>query len=112
MVVEDDPVIALLLGEVLAASGHKVCAIVHDETTAVATAGTCLPDLLIVDVQLGAGCGVAAVTAITRTQAVPHLFVTGNPAAVLARRPGAVVVQKPFFGVDLCLAIDRALAVP
>ena len=109
LVVEDEAVIAMLLAEVLTGMGHHVCAIAATEAKAVAAAVRCRPDLMIVDARLRDGSGVAAVEEILRTGFVPHVFVSGDPLRVQALRPGAVVIQKPFFKSDLVRAIQRAL---
>jgi DNA-binding response OmpR family regulator len=49
LVVEDDPMIGMLLAEMLEAIGHDVCAIETIEAAAVAAAARYRPDLLIVD---------------------------------------------------------------
>jgi two-component system, response regulator PdtaR len=109
LIVEDEAVIGMLLAEVLAGMGHDVCAVETTETDAVAAAARCRPDLMIVDARLGDGSGVSAVEEILRTGFVPHVFVSGDMLGVQALRPGAVVIQKPFFESDLARAIQRAL---
>jgi CheY-like chemotaxis protein len=109
LVVEDDAVIAVLLSEVLAGMGHDVCAIEATEADAVAAAGRCRPDLMIVDARLGEGSGVAAVEEILRSGFVPHVFVSGDALSVRALRPGALVIQKPYREADLARAIQCAL---
>ncbi len=110
LVVEDDAVIALLYDEVLQGMGYEICAIVGDETAAVAAALRCKPDLMIVDERLGAGSGVAAVDEILTTLFIPQVFVSGDPAALRLSRPDAVVLHKPFHEAELGAAIERALA--
>ncbi|HLY55345.1 MAG TPA: response regulator [Stellaceae bacterium] len=109
LVVEDDAVIAILLGEMLEGMGHGVCAIEATEVDAVNAATRCRPDLLIVDARLGDGCGVSAVTEIHRSGPVPHVFVTGDTARVRALSPSAEIVQKPFREPELAEAIQRVL---
>jgi CheY-like chemotaxis protein len=111
LLVEDERLIALLLSETLKDMGHSVCAIASTEADAVAQALAHLPDFMIVDAGLSDGDGVAAVEAILKTRLVPYLFVTGNAQKVRALRPDAVVLEKPFFELDLVAAIERALAV-
>ncbi|HLZ66587.1 MAG TPA: response regulator [Aliidongia sp.] len=108
LVVEDDAMIGSLLAEMLAGMGH-VCAVEATEANAVAAAGRCRPHLMIVDVRLGDGSGVAAVEEILRTGPVPHVFVSGDTAAVRALKPNAVVMRKPFRESDLVRAMQRAL---
>ena len=67
LVVEDDPLIGMLLAEVLEGLGHEVCAIEANEADAVAAAARCSPDLMIVDARLGDESGIAAVDQILCT---------------------------------------------
>lgn len=109
MVVEDDALIGMLLGEMLVGMGHDVCAIEATEADAVTAAARCRPDLMIVDVRLGEGSGVSAVDEINRTRHVPHVFVSGDVSRIKALRPGAATIQKPYRKSDLALVIERAL---
>lgn len=109
MIVEDNVIIADLLGELIAALGHEVCATEFSESGAIAAARQFKPDLLIVDVHLQDGSGIGAVEAILAASHVPHIFVTGDAQAVRTLKPDATVVQKPYFELDLVLAIQSAL---
>ncbi|PKU23005.1 response regulator [Telmatospirillum siberiense] len=109
LVIEDDAVIGLLLGEMLVEMGHDMCAIAATETAAVIAAGRYDPDLMIVDARLGEGSGLSAVEEIRRTGPIPHLFVSGDASRVRALRPKAVVLQKPFREAELVRAIQRVL---
>jgi len=110
IVVEDDVMIATLLAELLTDMGH-VCSIESTEAGAVATAARWRPQLMIVDVKLGAGSGVAAVEAITRHERAPtpHVFISADISTVAADRPDAVAIQKPFRESDLVRAMRRAV---
>jgi two-component system, response regulator PdtaR len=109
LIVEDEAIIGLLLSEVLAGMGHKVCAVVASEAEAVEAAAQHLPDLLIVDAGLAVGDGVSAVDTILATRFVPHVFTTGNALKVRLLRPGAIVLEKPFHEAELADAIEIAL---
>src|SRR5271154_3591323 len=109
LIVEDDIMIGLLLAEVLQGMGHSVCAIEATETGAVIAAHRCRPDLMIVDVWLGDGNGVAAVEKIRRTTFIPHIIVSADLSKVRNLRPDAVVLQKPFRELDLERAMLHAL---
>ena len=109
LVVEDEILIGMLLADALGAMGYDVCAIEATEAGAVAAAARCNPDLMIVDARLRDGSGVSAVEEILRTGWIPHLFVSGETSTILALRPGAIVIQKPFRDTDLHRAIQRAL---
>jgi two-component system, response regulator PdtaR len=110
LVIEDDPVIAMLLAELLAGMGHDVCATAATEADAVIAATRYRPDLMIVDAGLGQGSGVSAIEEILRARRIAHVFLTGDVAKVQLRKPDAVVVQKPFRLSELANAIDSALA--
>ena len=109
LLVEDDTPLGVLLGEVLEGMGYAVCAIEATEHGAIAAALRCKPDLLLVDVQLGVGSGVAAVEQILRGGFVPHVFYSGEISGVQMLKPSAVTLQKPFRVPDLARAIERAL---
>jgi len=109
LIVEDDIMIGKLLAEVLEGMGHSVCAIEATETGAVIAAHRWRPDLMIVDVWLGDGNGVAAVEEIRRTKFIPHIIVSADLSKVKNLRPDAVVLQKPFRELDLERAMVRAL---
>jgi DNA-binding response OmpR family regulator len=109
VVVDDDAMIAMLLADMLQGIGHNVCSIEATEADAVAAAVRCSPDLMIVDARLGDGSGVSAVEKVLRAGFVPHIFISGDISTVLALKPGAVAIQKPFDESDLAQAIQLAL---
>ncbi|MVZ96089.1 response regulator [Sphingorhabdus sp. IMCC26285] len=109
LIVEDEPIIGMLLSEVLAGMGHNVIAVVGTEGAAVAIAAEYLPDLLIVDAGLTSGNGISAVDMILTTGFVPHLFTTGDAMKVRQLRPDAIILEKPFNESDLADAIASAL---
>lgn len=105
---EDDELIGELLGEMLADMGHEVCAVESTEIDTVAAARLFRPDLLIVDLHLRPGSGIAAVDLIQQTRIIPHILVSGNIAQVRERRPDAIMLEKPYNQASLAAAIDRA----
>jgi two-component system, response regulator PdtaR len=109
LIVEDDPQIGMLLAEVLEGMGHEVCSIDATEADAVASALRCGPDMMIVDVWLRDGTGVAAVERICLTGIVPHVFVSADFSRAKGIRPDAVRLQKPFREAGLALAMQSAL---
>ena len=111
LVVEDDPMIGMLLAEMLEAMGHDVCAIETTEAAAVTAAAQYRPDLMIVDARIDDGSGASAVDKILRTGFVPHLFISGNISNIRALRPDAVVLEKPFREAELTCAIQRAIEI-
>lgn len=107
LLVDDDALIGVLLTEILEDMGHVVCGLATTETEAVQAAIQARPDLMIVDANLRAGSGMAAVKQIGRAAVIPHIFMSGGrlPAAMGA----AVTLQKPFMPRDLVVAIERAI---
>ncbi len=110
LIVEDEPLIAMLLEDVLTEQGHAVCATEATQAGAIAAAFRHQPDLMLVDVGLASGSGIAAVEEILRGGFVPHIFLTGDRLLQVKLRPGAIVLQKPFRDADLAGAIDQATA--
>ena len=108
LVVEDDPIIGILLIELLTSMGHEVCALKTTEEDAVAAAAEYGRDLLLVDVMLGCGSGIAAVAKIRRTTDIPYVYMTG--AVIPTARPEDIVLYKPFEETDLAQAIERVSA--
>jgi two-component system, response regulator PdtaR len=107
VVVEDNAIIAMLLGDMLADMGHDVCAVEATEDEAVAAAAKYRPDMMILDARLGNGSGVAAIRTILRAGPMPHFFISGT--MVEADTPETVVLQKPFHEHQLVRAIERVL---
>ena len=108
LIVEDDAMIGQLLAETLVELGYEVCGVEATEAGAVSAAARHRPDLMIVDVNLAGGSGLAAMACIARVAAVPHFFISGHTRQ--ADMPGGVLLTKPFPVADLVKAIERAVA--
>jgi two-component system, response regulator PdtaR len=109
LVVENDSLVAMLLGQILEGLGHAVCATAATPAEAVDAARRFKPDLMIVDGALDGGSGVSAVEEILRVEPVPYLFLSGDPTSIRLQMPRAVVVSKPFREADLVRGIAGAL---
>lgn len=96
LIIEDEPMIALIIEDHLRAIGYLTIAFAVTEDDAIAAAQIQCPDLITSDVQLAAGCGITAVEAICRTAAIPVVFITASEAKVRTRIPHATIVRKPF----------------
>jgi CheY-like chemotaxis protein len=107
LVVEDDAMVGAVLAEMLAGLGHEICSIQRTEEGAVAAAALRKPDLMIVDLKLAEGTGVATVERISRGGPIPHVFMSGN--GFFTTINGNVLLTKPFREADLIRAISRAL---
>ena len=109
LIVEDEPIIGMLLAEVVEGLGHSVCVLVVSEDEAVAAAALHSPDLIIADAGLASGNGLSAIDRILETGFVPHVFTTGDALKVKRIRPNAIILEKPFHEADLATAIRLAL---
>jgi len=109
LVVEDDAMLGMLLGEMLEDMGHDIDPLETTQAGAVAAAARRRPDLMIVDVGLGEGSGLVAMDDILANGFVPHIFMSGNVRRVEAQRPGTPVLQKPFDQDQLERAIRGVL---
>jgi len=109
LIVEDEPIIATLLAEVLMELGHVVSGIAGSEPEVVRETNRCRPDLMIVDAHLRQGSGLTAVAAVLKDGFIPHVFVSGDRLTKSLLGPEAIVLQKPFREADLVRAIARAL---
>ena len=104
--------LGMVLGETLEDMGHEVAPLETTQAGAIAAAARRRPDLMIVDVGLGEGSGLAAMDAILATGFVPHIFMSGNVKRVEGLRAGTPVLQKPFDQEQLERAMQRALPPP
>jgi two-component system, response regulator PdtaR len=109
LVIEDDALIAMLLGEMLSDLGHRVCATAATPAEAIAAARQENPDFLLSDVKLRDGSGIDAVEEILRGRPLPHMFMTGDTVGLKSLRPDVVAVSKPFSARALAYAIGKAL---
>jgi two-component system, response regulator PdtaR len=105
VIAEDDAMVGLLLSELLTEMTHDVCALVMTERATVRAAAEHEPDMLIVDVGLGAGSGIRAMEAILSVRLVAHVLMSGAGLP-----PTATTLVKPFREADLVRAMDSALA--
>lgn len=105
LVIEDEVIIGMLLGQVLEGMGHEVSGVERTEQGAVAAAARVRPDLIVVDEHLRAGSGRAAIERILLDGFIPHIWMSRG----LRRHPnlaqGVAVLQKPFTEHALGLAI-------
>ena len=108
LIIEDEPLVALLIEDHLRAIGYTSIAFAVTEDDAVAAAHRHCPDLITSDVRLASGCGIAAVQAICSTRQAPVVFITASGQDVRRRMEGATVVDKPFTVADLRRALHAA----
>ncbi len=112
LIIEDEPIIAMDIEELVHNCGHRVVGVAATEAEAVAIAAHTRPGLILADINLGAGGdGTAAVARILERHRVPVIFVTAYPERLLtgeAPEP-AFVITKPFEPVTLAIATYQAV---
>jgi CheY-like chemotaxis protein len=112
LIIEDEPIIAMDIEELVQNCGHHVVGVAATEEEAVAIAARTRPGLILADINLGAGGdGTAAVARILEHHRVPVIFVTAYPERLLtgeAPEP-AFVITKPFEPVTLAIATYQAV---
>ena len=112
LIIEDEPVIAMDIEELVASCGHKVVGVASSEAEAVQMAELHRPSLILADINLGAGGdGMAAVSRILQHHYAPVIFVTAYPERLLtgeAMEP-AFVITKPFEPMTLAIATYQAV---
>ena len=112
LIIEDEPIIALDIQELVERCGHSVVGIAATETEAVALAEAERPGLVLADINLGAGGdGANAVARILKHLTAPVIFVTAYPERLLtgeALEP-AFVITKPFDPTTLAVATFQAV---
>ena len=112
LIIEDEPIIAMDIEELVASCGHRVVGVAATEADAVAIAERSRPGLILADINLGAGGdGTSAVSRIMRSHYAPVIFVTAYPERLLtgeALEP-AFVITKPFEPLTLAIATYQAV---
>jgi CheY-like chemotaxis protein len=112
LIIEDEPIIAMDIEELVRNCGHRVIGVAATESEAVAIAASSAPGLILADINLGAGGdGTSAVARILRRHQVPVIFVTAYPERLLtgeAVEP-AFVITKPFDPMTLAIATYQAV---
>ena len=99
LIIEDEPVIAMDVAEIVKSLGHRVIGIAARASQAVATAREAKPGLILADIQLEDGSsGITAVQTILTAAEVPVVFVTAFPERLLTGE-----TLEPAFVVDQAL---------
>jgi CheY-like chemotaxis protein len=112
LIIEDEPIIAMDLEELVQSCGHRVIGVAATEAEAIAIAKHSRPGLILADINLGlGGDGTNAVSTILQSYYAPVIFVTAYPERLLtgdAIEP-AFVITKPFEPLTLAIATYQAV---
>lgn len=112
LIIEDDPLTASHLAELVGTLRHQVTGIARTHAEALELAQKDRPDLILSDIQLADGSsGVEAVNDILGKLEVPVIFVTGHPEMLLtgARPEPTFLIAKPFNAETVKAVIGQAL---
>lgn len=99
LIIEDEPLIALQIEEIVTSLGHNVVGTATTHAQAVALFDAHRPDLVLADIQLADGSsGIDAVNEILLKFSVPVIFITAFPERLLTgeRPEPTYLIPKPF----------------
>ncbi len=112
LIIEDEPLIAMELQQIVEGLGHSVCALATTRQEAVAAFAAKAPSLVLADIQLADNSsGIEAVQEILGIVPVPVIFITAYPERLLTgeRPEPTFLVTKPFRQDTVQAAIGQAL---
>ncbi len=107
LIVDDEPMIALLLEDWLTELGHEVVGPARNVTSALALIGSAALDAAIVDVTLGKETGYPIAERLAERN-IPFVFATGHAEGSLPPPfAGAPMLTKPFDFAAVQAAVAR-----
>ncbi|WP_394893639.1 response regulator [Mesorhizobium sp. AaZ16] len=112
LIIEDEPLIAMDIEEMVEGLGHRVVGIARTHAEATAMFNKTRPRMVLADIQLADGSsGIDAVNEILASAAVPVIFITAFPERLLTgeRPEPAFLVTKPFNPDMVKALISQAL---
>ncbi|AHK43490.1 putative two-component signal transduction response regulator, contains receiver domain [Ensifer adhaerens OV14] len=112
LIIEDEPLIALDIEDMVTSLGHRVTGIARTHKEALDLYRKTAPKMVLADIQLADGSsGIDAVNEILKDAAVPVIFITAFPERLLTgKRPEpAFLVTKPFNPDMVKALISQAL---
>ena len=112
LILEDEPIIALDLENLVTELGHKVVAVAATKDDAVAKAKSERPGLVLADINLGeGGSGIDAVSEILASFDIPVIFITAYPEKLLTgeRPEPTYLIAKPFLPETVQATVGQAL---
>ena len=112
LIIEDEPLIAMQLEDLVTGLGHTVSGTAATRTQARAAVAEAMPGLVLADIQLADGSsGLDAVDDILSVGSMPVIFITAYPERLLTgdRPEPTYLVTKPFQEATVRAAISQAL---
>jgi DNA-directed RNA polymerase specialized sigma24 family protein len=112
LIIEDEPLIAMDIEEMVESLGHRVVGTARTHTEATELFRKTNPKMVLADIQLADGSsGIDAVNEILASSTVPVIFITAFPERLLTgeRPEPAFLVTKPFNPEMVKALISQAL---
>lgn len=112
LIIEDEPLIAMDIEQLVQSLGHSVVGIARTHREAVSLFNRTLPKMILADIQLADGSsGIDAVNDILKNNPLPVIFITAFPERLLTgeRPEPAFLVTKPFNPDMVKALISQAL---
>ncbi len=112
LIIEDEPLIALDIEEIVSSLGHSCIGIARTKDEALTIARRSKPGLVLADIQLADGSsGIDVVNLLLAEFAVPVIFITAYPERLLTgeRPEPTFLIPKPFQPATLTAIICQAL---
>jgi CheY-like chemotaxis protein len=112
LIIEDEPIIALDLENLVTELGHEVVATAASRDEAVKQAHLKKPGLVLADINLGeGGSGIDAVNDILNSFDIPVIFITAYPEKLLTgeRPEPTYLIAKPFLPETVQATVGQAL---
>ncbi|RFC67876.1 MULTISPECIES: response regulator [Mesorhizobium] len=112
MIIEDEPLIAMDIEQMVESLGHRVVGVARTRDEATAMFEKTRPRLVLADIQLADGSsGIDAVNQILGVSSIPVIFITAFPERLLTgeRPEPTFLVTKPFSNEMVKALIGQAL---
>jgi CheY-like chemotaxis protein len=112
MIIEDEPLIAMDIEQLVESIGHRVVSVARTHKEALALYAKTKPKMILADIQLADGSsGIDAVNDILNAHSIPVIFITAFPERLLTgeRPEPTFLVTKPFNPDMVKALISQAL---
>ena len=112
LIIEDEPLIAMDLEDIVNSLGHRVIGVARTHKEALTKLAAHKPQLILSDIQLADGSsGIDAVNDILKSENMPVIFITAFPERLLTglRPEPTFLITKPFAPDQVRALIAQAL---
>ncbi len=112
LLVEDDPILALIAASVLEDEGHQIVGPAYDDEQALNLAETQSADIALVDINLaGHDEGISLARSLLQRYGIASVFVSGQLEVARSNTDAALgLLRKPYEPGDLALSVSIAKA--